>query len=232
MTTSGSRSAHPHGSDRGRRASGERKMRQILDAAVRVVGTGGSAALTHRAVADAAGVPLGSTTYYFKDRDDLMRQTMKHAVEIEAERLAAIVDNFAGELTLDASIELLTEMFFDKTVADPLYDLALFEMFLEATRNSAFRDLTRAWSEMIAVLTDRVLPPTDPAMPRSSAVQIVATLIDGLMLEEASNQTLGLANLADRLRLVVARLCAPATAGTAEIRHVASTSRRRTAHAG
>ncbi|MHB9856936.1 TetR/AcrR family transcriptional regulator [Streptomyces sp. YIM S03343] len=184
-------------------------MRQILDAAVQVVGNGGLSALTHRAVADIAGVPLGSTTYYFKDRVDLMRKTMEHAVEIEAERLAAIVEDFDGELTVDTSVDLLTEMFFDKTVADPLYDLALFEMFLEATRNHAVRDLTQAWSRMIAVLTDRVLPPTDPTVPRETAVQIVATLIDGLMLEEASNQTLGLENLSDRLRIVIARLCTP-----------------------
>lgn len=183
-------------------------MRQILDGAVQVVGNGGLGALTHRAVADVSGVPLGSTTYYFKDRDDLMRRTMEHAVEIEAERLAAIVEDFDGDLTIDTSVELLTEMFFDKTVADPLYDLALFEMFLEATRNPAFRSLTQSWSRMIAVLTDRVLPLTDPAVPRETAVQIVATLIDGLMLEEASNQTLGLEKLSDRLRIVITRLCA------------------------
>jgi DNA-binding transcriptional regulator YbjK len=194
------------GYERARSASGERKIRQILEAAVRVFGSGGPVAVTHRAVADAAGVPLGSTTYYFKDRDDLMRRTMEHAVNVEAERLNTIVDSFEGDITVEASVELLTEMFFDKTIADPLYDLALFEMFLEATRNPDLRDLTRAWSQMIADLTDRVLPPTDPAIPRDVAVQIVATLIDGLMLEEASNQTLGLAALSDRLRLVIIRL--------------------------
>jgi DNA-binding transcriptional regulator YbjK len=204
----------PRGSQREHRASGERRIKQILDAAVQVVGRGGSAALTHRAVADLAGIPLGSTTYYFKDRDDLMRRAMQYAVDIEAERLAAIVDDVDGGLTVNRSVELLTAMFFDKTIADPLYDLALFEMFLEATRNPAFRDLTRAWSQMIAVLTDRVLPPTDPAIPRGAAVQIVATLIDGLMLEEASNQALGLANLSDRLRIVVARLCSPSSAAS------------------
>jgi DNA-binding transcriptional regulator YbjK len=180
----------------------------ILEAAVRVVGTGGPVAVTHRAVAEEAGVPLGSMTYYFTDRNDLMRQTMEHAMEVEAERLAAIVDGRSGELTIDQSVELLAEMFFDKTVADPLYDLALFEMFLEATRNPGVRDLTRAWTRMIADLTERVLVPTDPAIPRDVAVQIVATLIDGLMLEEASNQALGLSNLSERLRLVITRLAA------------------------
>lgn len=191
-----------------RQPRGRERVRQILDAAVRLIGTGGLSALTHRAVAEAAQVPLGSTTYYFADRDDLIRRTMEHAVETEAERLTAIVEGFDGPLTVDTSVQLLTEMFFDKTIADPLYDLALFELFLEAARNPTVRDLTVAWSAVIADLTDRVLPPTDPALPREQAVQIVAALIDGLMLEEASNQTLGLESLSDRLRMVVARLCA------------------------
>ena len=210
MSTAGIRSA-AGGAERGHRASGERRIRQILDAAVHVFGSGGSTAVTHRAVADAAGVPLGSMTYYFTDRTDLMRRTMQHAVEIEAERLTAIVAGFTGKPTVETAVRLLTEMFFDKTVADPLYDLTLFEMFLEATRNPAVRNLTLAWSEMIADLTDRVLPPTDPAIPRATAVQIVATLIDGLMLEETSNRALGLENLADRLCIVITRLTARLT---------------------
>ena len=205
-------SPHPkaslHGSERSRRASGERRVEQILAAAVQVFGSGGPTAVTHRAVADAAGVPLGSTTYYFKDRDDLMQQTMRHAIDVEARRLSEIVDGFHGELTVDTSVELLTQMFFDKTVADPLYDLALFEMFLEATRNPSVRSMTQDWTRMIAELTARVLPPTDPRVPRDVAVQIVAALIDGLMLEETSNQTLGLANLSAELRVVISRLVA------------------------
>ena len=57
---------------RSRSATGERKRKQILDASVRVFGTGGAGAVTHRAVAKVAQVPLGSTTYYFVDRDDLL----------------------------------------------------------------------------------------------------------------------------------------------------------------
>lgn len=187
--------------------SGARKREQILDASVQVFGTGGSAAVTHRAVAEAAQVPLGSTTYYFTDRDDLLLQTMAHAREAEAVRLAAIVDALEGTLSVDRAVDVLTEMFFDKTVADPLYDLALFEMFMEATRKASLRPVTQAWSAMIATLVDRVLPPSDPALPRDQVVQIVACLVDGLMLEAVSNAELEVSDLAGRLRLVVERLC-------------------------
>ena len=108
---------------------------------------------------------------------------------------------------VDRSLDVLTEMFFDKTVADPLYDLALFEMFMEATRNGVVRDEARAWSRMIGELVDRVLPPTDPAVPRDMAVQIVACLVDGLMLEAVSNAELSVPDLTTRLRLVLERLC-------------------------
>jgi DNA-binding transcriptional regulator YbjK len=192
---------------RPRTSTGERKREQILDASVRVFGTGGASAVTHRAVAKVAHVPLGSTTYYFTDRDDLLLQTMAHARASEAVRLASIVDALDEVLTIDRSVEVLTEMFFDKTVADPLYDLALFEMFMEATRNVTVRDEAREWSRMIGSLVDRVLPPSDPALPRASVIQIVACLVDGLMLEAVSNGELTVADLADRLRVVVGRLC-------------------------
>jgi DNA-binding transcriptional regulator YbjK len=204
---SGTRTTRAHGTSRPRRETGLRKLTQILDASVQVFGAGGSMGVTHRAVAKAAGVPLGSTTYYFTDRTDLLLQTMAHARLMEAERLTALVDGFEGEPTIDSSAELLTEMFFDKTVADPLYDLALFEMFMEATRNPAVREETRDWSAMIAALTDRAMPPTDPALPRAMAVQIVACLIDGLMLEAVSNADLGVDDLRLRLRVVLERLC-------------------------
>lgn len=194
-------------SPRPRTSTGERKREQILDASVRVFGTGGAAAVTHRAVAKVAQVPLGSTTYYFTDRDDLLLQTMAHARAAEAIRLTSIVDALDETLTVDRAVVVLTEMFFDKTVADPLYDLALFEMFMEATRNVTVREEAREWSRMIGVLVDRVLPPSDPALPREAVVQIVACLVDGLMLEAVSNGELTVADLSERLALVVRRLC-------------------------
>ncbi len=194
-------------SPRPRTSTGERKREQILDASVRVFGTGGAAAVTHRAVAKVARVPLGSTTYYFTDRDDLLLQTMAHARAAEAIRLTSIVDALDETLTVDRAVVVLTEMFFDKTVADPLYDLALFEMFMEATRNVTVREEARQWSRMIGTLVDRVLPPSDPALPREIVVQIVACLVDGLMLEAVSNGELTVADLAERLDLVVRRLC-------------------------
>lgn len=201
------RAAKGRASVRATTATGERKRAQILDAAVRVFGTGGASAVTHRAVAQLADVPLGSTTYYFTDRNDLLLQAMAHAREAEAVRLTAIVDALDTSLSLERAVQVLTEMFFDKTVADPLYDLALFEMFMEATRNTAVREESREWSHMIFRLLDRVLPPTTADVPRQTVVEVVACLVDGLMLEAVSNVELTVTDLSERLAIVLRRFC-------------------------
>lgn len=181
------------------------RVQQILAAAVRLIGTDGPHGVTHRAVASEANVSLGMTTYYFKDRRDILIQAARYAFHIEAKRLHAAVAECDDELSVEQAVALLTGMFFDKAVADPLYDITLFEMFLEATRDLAIRELTTDWTALILELTDRVLPPTDPAIPRATVVQIVAAAIDGLMLEETSNRTLGLDGLSEHLRVVIER---------------------------
>src|SRR4051812_47861783 len=62
------------------------RREQILDATLRVIGRSGRQAVTHRAVAEEAGVPLGSTTYYFDSRDDLLQQALEHVSASEVER--------------------------------------------------------------------------------------------------------------------------------------------------
>src|SRR5436190_15245629 len=66
------------------------RREQFLDAALRLIGRSGREAVTHRAVAEEAGVPLGSTTYYFDSRDDLLGQALEYVARSEAERYAEL----------------------------------------------------------------------------------------------------------------------------------------------
>jgi len=45
---------------------------------VRLIGRGGVEAVEHRAVAAEAGVPRGSTTYYFDSKADMVAQALHH----------------------------------------------------------------------------------------------------------------------------------------------------------
>src|SRR5262249_5114057 len=56
----------------------DRRRSAILDAAVDLIGSGGPDAITHRAVAARAGMPLGSLTYHFRTRRDLVGAAFRH----------------------------------------------------------------------------------------------------------------------------------------------------------
>ena len=67
---------------------------KIIEAALRIVTRDGMRGVRHRAVAQEAGVPLGSTTYYFKSIDDLIST----AFEYWREKADSIRSRFAEEL--------------------------------------------------------------------------------------------------------------------------------------
>lgn len=80
------------------RASGRQRRQEILDAALRIMSREGLRAVSHRAVAAEAAVPLAATTYYFRDLEDLITEAFLHwskaqrglVAEFHAAALAAL----------------------------------------------------------------------------------------------------------------------------------------------
>lgn len=72
------------------RAKSEHRRRQILEAALRIAAVDGIRGIKHRSVAKEAGVPLASTTYYFKDIEELISD----AFMLFAEKAKQNLDNF------------------------------------------------------------------------------------------------------------------------------------------
>ncbi|MFE9763433.1 TetR/AcrR family transcriptional regulator [Streptomyces sp. NPDC005808] len=110
----------------------------LVDAAVEVLAREGARGLTFRAVDAGAGVPVGTSSNYFSDRDDLLSQVDAHLHQrlapdpsVLAELLKAPKDR---SLVLAFMRDLLARATRDRTGY-----LALFEMRLEATRRPALR---------------------------------------------------------------------------------------------
>src|SRR3954451_5200222 len=70
-----------------RQARGEERRQEILHATLELIERGGVEAVTHRAVGEASGVPLGSVTYYFPTKAALLREALECWVEEEVSRL-------------------------------------------------------------------------------------------------------------------------------------------------
>jgi DNA-binding transcriptional regulator YbjK len=81
-------------------AKGERRRHDLITAAAELLRSGGFDAVRHRAVAERAGLPLASTTYYFQSLDELVLA----AVERTSREELAAGHRLAGdpaELVLD-----------------------------------------------------------------------------------------------------------------------------------
>src|SRR5882757_8396515 len=92
-----------------RRRDPERRIEEITEATERVIAARGIEGLTHRAVAEEAGVPLGATTYHFATKDDLIQAALQQAYE----HYAATLEDWVAqrpELTVEQYVVLLTDV--------------------------------------------------------------------------------------------------------------------------
>src|SRR5215216_4250575 len=154
------------------------RREQILDAALRVIGREGRASVTHRAVAGEAGVPLGSTTYYFESRDDLLRQALEHVAAQEVERYGRLGE----ELRSVKSGRELADRLVSELVAaaeDRIAYIAEYELWLEAGRRPELREAAQSWCDAEQGSVAGALEALGSDDPGADASLVVAAL-DGL----------------------------------------------------
>jgi DNA-binding transcriptional regulator YbjK len=154
------------------------RREQILDATLRVIGRDGRESVTHRAVAEEAGVPLGSTTYYFDSRDDLLGQALEHVAAQEVERYGRLGE----ELRSVKSGRELADRLISELVAaaeDRVAYIAEYELWLEAGRRPELREAAQSWCNAEQRSVAGALEVLGSSDPRADASLVVAAL-DGL----------------------------------------------------
>lgn len=132
-----------------RRYDPDRRQR-IIDAAIAVVAERGIAALSHRAVAAAADVPLGSTTYHFATLDDLLVAALRQVNRGWLTGFARWVDGIDTAAPLADEVIRLVE----ETLAGDRSRVVLeYELYLAALRHEAVRPIAAAClDEMVRLL--------------------------------------------------------------------------------
>lgn len=69
---------------------------RILDAAIAIIGEGGTRALTHRSIDASVGIPEGSTSNYFRTRGALLDGVEERLRELDRTALTEIGDGLDG----------------------------------------------------------------------------------------------------------------------------------------
>ncbi|MEU9853130.1 TetR family transcriptional regulator [Streptomyces sp. NPDC047974] len=155
--------ARPRRYDPGRRE-------RLVAAALRVVRRDGIAALSHRAVAAEADVPLGSTTYHFSSLDELLVAALREVNAGFAEQLRRGADR-AGDDLAGGLARLLGEWLGAERSQVELE----YELYLAALRRPALRPVAAEWAEEATAALA-------PRAGRATARALVA-LLDGIGLQ-------------------------------------------------
>ncbi|MBN3217415.1 TetR family transcriptional regulator [Pectobacterium polaris] len=141
----------------------------IIETATNIIKRDGIGALTHRAVANEAHVPLGSTTYHFKSLDDMLNAVMSSAIALFRD------DMFSWflERRHDDPRDVLTD-FVMRGIED-IDDLAReYELFTAAISRPSLRPIALEWSNTVVAII-KVVAPDSAALP-------LGTLLNGFFI--------------------------------------------------
>ncbi len=181
------------------RAKTANRREHILATTLAVIATDGVAGVTHRRVAEAAGVPLGSTTYYFDSLQHLLREAFMHHVaraeqiyDDALERPIEHVEDLADYLVA------LTEREFD----EPRFLLVEYELTVFAARDGQVAEALERWDASMVAALARHLERLGAAAPFEAGTTLLH-LMRGHELESLRRTSVDTAPLRARLIRVV-----------------------------
>jgi DNA-binding transcriptional regulator YbjK len=156
----------------------------LLDTTLRLIASGGTDAVSHRAVAELAEVPLGSTTYWFASRQDMLREALEHFARVEIETLR---ERLAGVLGKRLSRRRLVDQFSAHLLAQ-LGDarwrtVAQYALLQETAREPELEQVCREWTEAWEQALVEVFTSLRARAPELEARMFLA-MLDGLLIGE------------------------------------------------
>ncbi|MBG6107615.1 TetR family transcriptional regulator [Frigoribacterium sp. CG_9.8] len=147
-------------------AKGEARRTELQDAVIRVLESGGLGAVTHRAVAAEARVPLAAATYYFASIDDLLVSALLRVTE---QQVALFAHLDCRSLT-DTAIVLHGWVYGSRASA-----IAQYELLFLAMRRDSLREAADLWYRSLEGAIA-------PIVPSGRYARVAALAIDGLIL--------------------------------------------------
>ncbi|RCG14398.1 TetR family transcriptional regulator [Streptomyces diacarni] len=150
------------------------RRERIISAALDLIAEEGVAGVSHRKVAARAGVPLGSMTYHFHNRDELLREAF---TSFSGTIIALFEEHLATATTPDEARKAVADLVHRLSDGNERELVLTHELYTLAAREPAYRELTRAWMHSSRQALQRYFDP-------STARQLDA-LIEGLSLHRA-----------------------------------------------
>jgi DNA-binding transcriptional regulator YbjK len=187
---------------------GERRRAALAAAAAELLRTGGFDAVRHRAVAEKAGLPLASTTYYFTSLDDLVVAAVERSGRDELADVRVALDALPPGAGTDAVLELVLDQLLGRESRDnPEAVILRYERFVGAGRRPyltpLMRDMRREFDALLVALLARAGVELDArALLRLVAV-VDGTVVNSLIEADPDPRAAARAALHDVLGLTL-----------------------------
>jgi len=153
----------------------------LADAAIAVLARGGSRGLTHRAVDGAAGLPEGTSSYYFRTRSALLQACVDRMAARTLSEMASGAP--AGPTTVDGLVAAAVATVGRWLADDQERLLARWELALESTRRPELGAALQAAGARVRERVAATLAALNVAEPERRAHDLVACL-DGLAFDQ------------------------------------------------
>lgn len=148
-------------------AKGEARRQLLIDAVLRLLEREGPAAITHRAVAAEAGVPLAAATYYFASIDDLMMSALRSATADQ---------NLLFETLARGDFRGFAASLIEWAIDGRLMAIAQYELMFLAMHRPALREDADQWYSALGDAIGELGLPDDRS-------RVAALALDGLALQ-------------------------------------------------
>jgi len=148
----------------------------ITDGVLKVIARRGVEGLTHRRVASAARVPLGSTTYYFKGIEDMLVAAMSALVDRDLQRLKGYFDSIPRGANL---APVMTALVLDGVTHDRDNTILAHELSVASLRRVRLREIAEPWDQH----WQRVLQDHVGAVRAATVTATAAWLMHQLLLQ-------------------------------------------------
>src|SRR3981189_1441252 len=172
-------------STRSRKRNGDERRRELCDAAIQVLAEHGSRGLTHGQVDRCAGVPEGTTSYYYRTRAALLRGVGTRIAEIDVANLQSVIDEPLDALSPFAHLAELTMMQADGPGL--MLNRARHELVLGAVRDPSLAETSQTFVARINAMAHEAIahlqPGTDDPALLDAQTTAVTTFIAGAVTQ-------------------------------------------------
>jgi AcrR family transcriptional regulator len=143
----------------------------IADAVIEVLASSGARGLTHRAVDATAGLPVGSTSYYYRSRQALLIAAVRRLAELDLDASAMAT---APPKTVDDLARFFAALVFSQITTYRARTLARYHLSLEATRHPGVRAVLDDLGARFADAAKTMLAGFGSAEPSLDARAVIA----------------------------------------------------------